>query len=123
MLTVYLPILANYRNLCAHEDILYETRTQKVIDDTIYHQLLHIPKTFDEYAKGKNDVFALIIIMKQMLRYEDFKNMTIEIDNVIETLNYNLKTISIEKVLDRTGFPLNWKELANIERSKEYESN
>ena len=61
--------------------------------------------------------------MKQMLRYEDFKNMTIEIDNVIETLNYNLKTISIEKVLDRTGFPLNWKELANIERSKEYESN
>ena len=26
---VYLPILANYRNLCAHEDILYENKTQK----------------------------------------------------------------------------------------------
>ena len=27
-LLVYLPILANYRNLCAHEDILYENKTQ-----------------------------------------------------------------------------------------------
>ena len=119
MLTIYLPILANYRNLCAHEDILYENKTQKVINDTIYHQLLHIPKEFDEYAKGKNDVFALIIIMKQMLRQEDFKNMTVELDNVIETLNYNLKTIEIEKILDRMGFPLNWKDIANIERSKD----
>jgi len=117
MLTIYLPILANYRNLCAHEDILYENKTQKVINDTLYHQLLHISKEFDEYIKGKNDVFALVIIMKQMLRNEDFKNMTIEIDNVIETLNYNLKTISIEKILDRMGFPLNWKNIANIERS------
>ena len=74
-LLVYLPILANYRNLCAHEDILYENRTQKAIDDTVYHQLLKIPKENDEYIKGKNDLFALIIIMKQLLQKEDFKNM------------------------------------------------
>lgn len=113
----YLPMLANYRNLCAHEDILYENRTQKEINDTVYHQLLKIPKEDGEYTKGKNDVFALIIIMKQMLTEEDFKNMTIEIDNVIQTLNYNLNTISIDVVLDRMGFTLNWKELAKIERS------
>ena len=39
---VYLPILANYRNLCAHEDILYENKTQKEIDDTIYHKMLSL---------------------------------------------------------------------------------
>ena len=118
-LTVYLPILANYRNLCAHEDILYENKTQKMIDDTIYHQLLKIPKEDGEYVSGKNDLFALLIIMKQMLQYEDFKNMSYELNNIIETLNYNLHSIKIDAVLERMGFPLNWKDLANIERSSE----
>ena len=118
--TIYLPILANYRNLCAHEDILYENRTQKEINDTIYHQLLKIPKEDDEYIYGKNDLFALIIIMKQLLQTEDFKNMVIELDHVIETLNYNLNTISIKDVMKKMGFPINWTTLANIERSNDY---
>jgi len=114
---IYLPILANYRNLCAHEDILYENKTQKEIDDTVFHKLLKIPVEDDEYKYGKNDLFALIIIMKQMLKHEDFKNMIIELENVIETLNYNLNTIGIDVVLERMGFPYNWKEIVKIERS------
>ena len=116
---VYLPILANYRNLCAHEDILYENKTQKEIDDTIYHRLLNLRREENEYVQGKNDLFALIIIMKQMLQKEDFKNMTLEIDNVIQTLNYNLTTIKLDEVLKRMGFPINWKDIASIERSSD----
>ena len=120
-LLVYLPILANYRNLCAHEDILYENRTQKEIDDTIYHQVLDIPKENGEYIYGKSDLFALLIIMRQMLTTEYFKNMTNELENVIATLDYNLTSIKIEKVLNRMGFPKNWKDLAGIERSVDEE--
>ena len=120
-LLVYLPILANYRNLCAHEDILYENKTQKEIDDTIYHQVLDIPKENGEYIYGKSDLFALLIIMRQMLTTEDFKNMTNELENVIATLDYNLTSIKIEKVLNRMGFPKNWKDLAGIERSVDEE--
>ena len=116
-LIVYLPILANYRNLCAHEDILYENRTQKAIDDTVYHRLLKIEKEENEYVKGKYDLFALIIIIKQLLKQDEFKNMSLELDNIIETLNYNLNTIKIDDVLNRMGFPLNWKDLSKIERS------
>ena len=119
VLIVYLPILANYRNLCAHEDILYENKTQKAIDDTIYHQLLKIPKENDEYIYGKNDLFALIIIMKQLLQKEEFKSMMIELENVVNTLNYNLHTISLDIVLKRMGFPVNWADIAKIERSKD----
>lgn len=122
-LSVYLPILANYRNLCAHEDILYENRTQKAIGDTIYHQLLKIPKRDEEYIQGKYDLFALIIIMKQLLQYEEFKNMTLELENVIGTLNYNLHTIKIDEVLKKMGFPLNWKNLANIDRGSDIDEN
>lgn len=112
----YLPILANYRNLCAHEDILYENRTQKEISDTIYHKILNIPRDEEGYIYGKNDLFALIIIMKQMLLKEEFKNMTFELDNIVQTLNYNLTSIKIDKVLNQMGFPLNWEELSKIER-------
>lgn len=119
VLIVYLPILANYRNLCAHEDILYENKTQKAIDDTIYHQLLKIPKENDEYIYGKNDLFALIIIMKQLLQKDEFKGMMIELENVVNTLNYNLHTISLDIILKRMGFPVNWTDLARIERSKD----
>lgn len=115
--TTYLPILANYRNLCAHEEIVYDYRTQTIIDDTIYHQLLGIEKVNGEYIYGKNDPFVLILIMKQLLDADKFKSMTIEIDNAFRTLDYNLKTIRVDAILDKMGFPVNWKELANIERS------
>lgn len=116
-LITYLPILANYRNLCAHEDIVYENKTQKEINDTVYHKILQIPKENGEFIYGKNDAFALLIIMKQLLDKDKFKSMSIEIDNAIRTLDYNLKTIRIKDVLEHMGFPKNWKELANIERS------
>ncbi|MCI8346784.1 MAG: Abi family protein [Bacilli bacterium] len=115
----YLPILANYRNLCAHEDILYENRTQKQIPDTVYHQLLKIPRQDGEYIYGKNDAFSLLIIMKQLLEKEKFNSLVIEVENAVQTLAYNLKTIPITDVLRKMGFPLNWKELKNIERSKD----
>ena len=118
-LTVYFPILANYRNLCAHEDILYENKTQKAIDDTVFHHLLKIRKEDDEYIYGKNDLFALIIILKQMLKKDEFKNMIVELENVIGTLNFNLHTISIDDVLHRMGFPRNWMDLGKFERSKD----
>lgn len=118
---IYLPTLANYRNLCAHEDILYDNRTQKVIANTVFHSLLKIDKTEGEYNKGKNDLFALLIIIKQFLSYEEFENLSIEIDRALRTLCYNLKSISINKVLDKMGFPENWKELSKIERSVENE--
>ena len=115
-LITYLPILSNYRNLCAHEDIVFEHRTQKSIDDTTYHQLLGIEKMDDEYIYGKNDLFALIIMMRQMLKNNEFKDMTLEIQHAIDNLKYNVKTIPIEKILDKMGFPENWNQLANITR-------
>lgn len=117
-MTIYLPILSNYRNLCAHEDILYDNRTQKEIPNTIYHQLLHIPQTDGEYESGKQDLFALLIIMKQMLSQEEFKNMTLELEMQMNNLDYNLHTISLQKIMKRMGFPDNWKQLMNIERER-----
>lgn len=115
-LSNYLPMLANYRNVCAHEDILYENKTQRTVNNTVYHALLGIKKQDGEYERGRNDLFALFIILRQMLSSDDVKNLISEMGDLLENLEYNLNTITIDKVLDRMGFPYNWKEIANIEK-------
>ena len=111
----YLSILSNYRNLCAHEDILYNHETQKGIDDTRFHKELDIPMVEDEYIYGKHDIFALIIILKQVLTKDDFKMMMNEINYEIDWLSSKLNSIGVQKVLYRMGFPDNYKEISYIE--------
>ncbi len=111
----YLSILSNYRNLCAHEDILYNHETQKAIADNRFHELLGIPKVEDEYIYGKRDIFALIIILKELLTADDFKMMMNEIIYEMDWLESKLKCIGIDKVLYRMGFPENYKQISYIE--------
>ena len=110
----FLPILANYRNLCAHEDILYDHRTDKSIDNNIYHEKLGILKMDDEYIYGKNDIFAVVIILKYLLTDAEFRLMMREIDYEIGKLSGVIKSIPLAKILDRIGFPENYMELINM---------
>ena len=110
-----LPILSNFRNLCAHEDILFDHKTQRPIPDTRFHAGLYIPKTDGEYIYGKEDLFALIIIMKQMLSRDEFKLMINELTYEIDVLEGKLNVINIDKVLDTIGFPLNFREISCLE--------
>lgn len=111
----YMSILANYRNLCAHEDILFNHETQKTIADTTFHLQLGIPKVDDEYIYGKHDIFALLIILKELLTTDDFKMMMNEICYEIDKLSSKLKVIDVSKVLYRMGFPENYKQLSYLE--------
>ena len=106
-----LIILSNYRNLCAHEDIVFEHRTERVIPDTKYHEEMNIPKMDGEYIYGKNDLFAVIIIFKILLNEKNFRLMMKEIEYEIELLDGRVDTIPISKVLDRMGFPENYIEI------------
>ncbi len=110
----FLPLLANYRNLCAHEDIVYEHRTERYIDNNKYHELLKIPKMDDEYIYGKNDVFALIIILKFMLKQDQFHDMMKESEYEIEKLDGRIDSIPIDRILDRMGFPKNYMDLMDL---------
>ena len=114
-LETYLPILSNFRNLCAHEEILFDHRVQRKIDDTPFHTNLEIPKLNNEYIYGKNDVFALLLILKQLLRPDDFKEMIKEIEYELNLLDSKLSSISIGKIMEKMGFPINYLELERID--------
>ena len=112
----FLVILSNYRNLCAHEDIVFEHKTERYIPDTIYHEKLNIDKMDSEYIYGKNDLFAVIIIMKSLLTDDAFRLMLKEIEYEIEKLDGRIDSIPIEKILDRMGFPTNYMDLIDIKK-------
>lgn len=114
-LATYLPLLANFRNLCAHEDIMYDHKTQRRIDNTKYHSMLEIPVMDGDYIYGKDDIFALVIILKQLLRDDDFHAMINEIAYEVDILSGKLTSINVSKVLDAMGFPENYKEIMRMD--------
>ncbi len=113
-LSIYLNLLSNFRNLCAHEEILYDHRTQRVIPDCKYHYLLSIDMTNDEYNFGKNDLFAIIIIMKQMLSETEFVQLINEIGYEIDILAGKVNVVPINLILNKIGFPDNWRDIKTL---------
>ena len=111
----YLPILANYRNLCAHEDLCYNNKTHKRIEATRYHDILNIPQDEEsEYIYGMNDLFAIVIIMKRLLKDEDFVLMMNEISYELDVLDGKVDSIDIDCILEEMGFPVNYKEIVRV---------
>ncbi len=114
-LSIYLAILSNYRNVCAHEDILYDHRIQRSIPDTKYHYLLDIEATDEEYNYGKNDLFAVIIIMKFMLQPTEFHDLIYEIGYEIDILDGKVDTVPLNLILNKIGFPNNWRDIDDLD--------
>jgi hypothetical protein len=96
--------------------MLYDHRTQKVIPDTKYHNFLNIQKDEDgEYKYGKNDLFALIIIMKKMLTKEEFNDMLYQVGYEIDILDGKVDTVPLNTILNKIGFPDNFREIETID--------
>ncbi len=113
-LGIYLSILANFRNVCAHEDILYDHRTQRMIPDSKYHSILNIEKDEDIYVYGKNDLFSLVIMLKQLLRDDEFNDLIGELKYEVTVLDSIVDTVSLESILNKVGFPTNWYDIRGI---------
>lgn len=114
-LIIYLALLSNFRNLCAHEDILYDYRPQRIIPNSRVHEILNIPTVDGEYSFGKNDLFALVIILKQMLVEPEFRDLIGEIGYEIDVLDGKVDTVPLNVILNKMGFPNNWRDITNIE--------
>ena len=110
----YLYLLANFRNLCAHEDILYDHRTQREIPDNKYHYMLNIEKKDDHYIYGKNDLFAVVIMLKQLLTDKEFSDFISEIGYEIDLLDGKVDIVPLNLILNKIGFPNNWREIYNV---------
>ena len=110
-MTKMLAVMTKFRNVCAHNDRLFDFRTKDALCDMKIHERLLLPKENSRYVYGKNDLFALLIILKLLLPEDEFK-----------LLFYDLKVCfrkhpGSKAVFHKMGFPQEW---GRIERIKKY---
>lgn len=107
-----LDLLARVRNVCAHNERLYNYRYNKgAINDTYIHQFLNIPKQKVQYSKGKQDLFAVIIVLKYLLGHDEFSQFINDIDLALETLFHSTKQLQRPQMYRYMGFPVRWIEI------------
>lgn len=110
-----LNMLSRIRNVCAHNERLFDYRFQKgTIHDTNMHHLLGIPKDRgDQYKKGKKDLFATVIILYYLLDPAEFQQFIDELSRLIDDLLNKTKMLDRNQMLKYLGFPSNWKSIAH----------
>ena len=109
MLLQMLDLLARVRNVCAHNERLYNYKyINGTIDNTDIHQILNLPQKNGQYKKGKNDLFAVVIVLKYLLKEDDFYVFVDDIGKAISTILKETNSISKPQLLKYMGFPDNW---------------
>ena len=105
-----LNVLSKFRNVCAHGERLFNYKTKKSI------QNLPIHKNLKDYSPAsKNNLFNVIICFKYLLSKEDFLRFFDDLENMIKFLIDTVGSKYSEMVLDKMGFPNNWKDIKTIE--------
>lgn len=116
----YMDILGLARNKCAHDERFYDIKFKKSLHTKSIKNFntLKLPKDKNgSYLFGTNDAFALAIIFSQMLKKTELKEFISAMNKSIEKLQKQINSISIEDVLQKMGYPNNWKDLIKIAKN------
>jgi len=107
----YLQVLTKFRNVCAHSERLFSYRTKNDIPDTSLHLKLRIPKKGTQYIYGKNDLFSVVIALRYLLEKEDFNQFKRRLGRIISKFVSDTTHITEIGLLNKMGFPSNWKRI------------
>lgn len=105
-----LDLLTRVRNVCAHNERLYNFNAGKkrAIQAMPLHAQLKIGKKKSYYKKGQCDLFAAVVCFKYLLPPEEFRATMEEINEEINRLCGKTKQFQKNKILSCMGFPPNW---------------
>lgn len=112
-LKIYINNLAIIRNICAHDEKLFDVRLKKSISMTNIHKKYNLSLKNVSYCNGFKDLFSIVIIFKELLEEEEFEDFYNEIIKLIKRLEKNIHSISFKSILDKMGFPIKYKKLLN----------
>ena len=111
---IILHNLTLVRNICAHDEKLYDIKMKSRISNNIYHKKLKIESKNGNYQYATRDLFSIVIALKLLLEKEQFYKFYTEIMKSIEILKKQLITITLDKVMYKMGFPKNYKKLLKV---------
>lgn len=105
-----LAVMTKFRNVCAHNERLFDFRTKDALYDMPIHGRLLLSKEKGRYKYGKNDLFAQLVVLKLLLPENEFQCL-------FHDLKMCFKKHPVHKeVLEKMGFPDNWKRIGKIKK-------
>lgn len=107
-LSQYLKVLTHFRNICAHNERLFSFKSRYEIPDTALHRKLDILKNGNHYARGKSDLFAIVIAFRYLLRKDEFLEFKKELTKLIAVFEKQSSEEKKDKLLAAMGLPQNW---------------
>ena len=117
-----LRVMSIFRNACAPDERLYNLKSMNRnmrpnnIATLCIHRALNIQTNGgNNPMRGKNDLFAIVIIFKTMLSNNSFQKFYRAIDFEITELSQKLTTVSIGDIEADMGFVPNWREIETVE--------
>lgn len=97
-----------FRNVCAHDDILFSYKLKKPLSTKN-----STSKFFNTKFNG-DSLFDLIILLQLVLSKDCHGEMIYRIDCTIKKYSNSFKSISLTDILLKSGFPNNWKDVYKI---------
>ncbi|GHV68552.1 Abi family protein [Spirochaetia bacterium] len=112
-LSAIISVLVLFRNTCAHNDRLYNYRSNKgELPPLRLHKelgLIRLPN--GNYLQGKQDLFAVIIALRYLLEDTNFPLFFRALEGLLQNHPDNAVFPKIE-LIKSMGFPANWREAA-----------
>jgi len=107
----FMEIMNSFRNICAHDERLYDTVSKTSIPDN------DIIDYFNRQLRcsiNKKSVFSLLIGLCCLLSSGDSTDLVDELEREFDTLESKLKSIKIDAIYEITGFNRQWTQIKNI---------
>ena len=112
-LSAIISVLVLFRNTCAHNDRLYNYRSNKgELPSMRLHKELGISRlTSGDYAHGKRDLFAVVIALRYMLEDNHFKIFFNKLKDILTNHPDNIIFPKTE-LIKSMGFSTNWNDVS-----------
>ena len=114
VLKTYLHNIAIVRNICAHDEKLYDLKLNNAIIKNNIHFDYKLELKDGKYSNGYKDLFSIVIILKMLLKNDEFEKFYITLIDDMEKLKVNIKGIKFSEILNKMGFPKDYKKLLNM---------
>ena len=110
-LSIILDILTRYRNVCAHNERLFDFKYQQSrLKTTMIHRYFNL---YTNNPSASN-LFDVIIFLKYLLNEYEFSSLVEDIDFILQKLSRETNQIQKSQILKLMGFPQNWKDIIDL---------
>lgn len=97
-----------FRNVCAHEEVLYLFKLKKMIKASVFVKYFK-SEVFDHSTLGRSDIFTLVALLKLVMQKEDYIEFINRLERLFDLYKDSFSSVSFGDIIFLSGFHKDWK--------------